>query len=73
MHMAPTTTLSALLTQINVVATRAYLEACNLVFERGLLSKDCVTCMSSDVIRNINSSMEFFQSWAEETHATGKS
>ena len=45
--------------------TLEYLEACNLLFERGFLSHDRVRGMNSDVILNINKGFSYFTEWLD--------
>lgn len=45
--------------------TLEYLEACNLLFERGFLSHDRVRSMSADVIQNINKGFSYFIEWLD--------
>ncbi|XP_074620735.1 uncharacterized protein LOC141879363 [Acropora palmata] len=47
-----------------------YLEACNLIFENGLLSRRRINSLNSPVIHNIKKGMDFFEKWClshEET------
>ena len=38
-----------------------YLEACNLIFENGLLSRCRINSLNSPVIHNIKKGMDFFE------------
>ena len=44
-----------------------FLEACNLLFERGLLSSN-----SSQVLNNISNGLKFFEMWCYLHSQTGK-
>ena len=56
-----------------VMKTAEYLEACNLIFERGILSKKIIRSMDSPVICNIKRGFQFFTNWHEKHQRTGKS
>ena len=56
-----------------VIKTAEYLEACNLIFERGILSKKIIRSMDSPVICNIKRGFQFFTNWHEKHQRTGKS
>lgn len=43
--------------------TLAYLEACHLLFEQGLLSHERIRSLDSDVLRNISKGYEYFSGW----------
>ena len=43
--------------------TLAYLEACHLLFERGLLSHERIRSMDSEVLKNISKRYEYFSGW----------
>lgn len=43
--------------------TTEYLEACNLLFERGFLSHDRIRGINSDIIKNINKGYHYFSGW----------
>ena len=47
----------------SVKATLSYLEACNKIFERGLLSHDKVCDPSSKVVSSIKEGFAFFTEW----------
>ena len=47
----------------NVKCTLHYLEACNKLFERGLLSHERVTSEKCELLRNIDEGMSFFHKW----------
>ena len=51
--------------------TLSYLEACNKVFERGLLSHDKVTSSDCKVILNIQEGYQFFTKWLDEIYEKG--
>ena len=44
-------------------ATADYLEACNQIFEQGILSHSKVTHHESHVLLNLKRGFTFFQSW----------
>ena len=46
-----------------VSETLAYLKACNLLFEQGFLSHDCIRSMDCDTMKNINKGFEYFSGW----------
>lgn len=46
--------------------TLSYLEACNKIFERGLLSHDKVTTSDCQVVLNIQEGYNFFTKWLDE-------
>lgn len=43
--------------------TAKYLEACNNIFEEGLLSRRRINNLQSPVLANIRKGMEFFEGW----------
>ena len=45
------------------IATAQYLEACNLLFEQGILSHSIV---SSTVLENMKKGYEYFKEWYQE-------
>ena len=47
----------------SVQQTRDYLEACNLLFEQGMLSHKQIKDMQSEVISNIRNGFKFFTNW----------
>jgi len=49
----------------------SFLEACNLIFENGLLSSRRVRSMNSPIIQNIKRGMEFFEKWCFSHEQTG--
>jgi len=52
--------------------TAKFLHACNLIFEKGILSHAFVTSVeNSAVIKNIKRGWEYFVEWAEEHHNKG--
>lgn len=46
--------------------TAQYLEACNLMFENGILSHDVITSSNSNCLENISKGMSWFIKWKEE-------
>ncbi|XP_014673537.1 PREDICTED: uncharacterized protein LOC106813823 [Priapulus caudatus] len=50
----------------SVMATHGYLAACNLMFERGLLSHHRVTAQNQHVLHNILEGYRYFENWAKE-------
>jgi len=46
-----------------VECTLKYLEACNKIFENGLLSHDRVFDRNSDILKNVKDGYTFFCSW----------
>lgn len=53
----------------NLVAN--YPEACNLIFENGLLSQCRINSLNSPVIHNIKNKMDFFEKWCHSHEETG--
>ena len=49
----------------------SYLEACNLIFENGLLSRRRINSLNSPVIQNIKKGMDFFEKWCLSHEETG--
>ena len=43
-----------------------YLEACNLIFENGILSHEMICSPESKVLLNIHEGMKWFINWKEE-------
>lgn len=56
---------------VNVMQTAQYLEACNLLFERGILSRKMIRGMDSQVICNIKKGFQYFVDWYEIHQRTG--
>jgi len=54
-----------------VAKTAEYLEACNLIFEKGILSKKIIRSMDSSVICNIKKGFLFFTDWYNRHQRTG--
>ena len=54
-----------------VMKTAEYLEACNLIFEKGILSKKIIRSMDSPVICNIKKGFLFFTDWYTSHQRTG--
>ena len=52
--------------------TAAFLDACNLLFEQGLLSRRRINNEKSPVLANIRKGMDFFEKWCASHEATGK-
>ena len=55
----------------SVKATAQYLQSCNLIFERGILSKKMIKAMNSPVIENIKDGFQYFVDWCEKHDAKG--
>lgn len=55
----------------SVKYTLKYLTACNMMFERGLLSHERVSSHDTKVIDNISSGYSFFSDWLQKTLAKG--
>ena len=55
----------------SVKLTLKYLEACNKVFEKGLLSHKRVTSVNSKVLTSINTGFQYFVSWHKDLADTG--
>ena len=51
--------------------TGEYLDACNLLFEQGLLSHHRVNNKDSSVLENIKKGMSFFEQWCANHENTG--
>lgn len=49
-----------------------FLEACNLIFEKGLLNKRRINSTNSSVIQNIKKEMAFFEKWCHSHEQTGE-
>ena len=56
----------------SVTITANYLEACNLIFERGILSRQRVKGMNSPVIENMKDGFQFFVDWFQKHKEKGK-
>ena len=41
----------------------AYLEACNLLFEKGFLSHDRIRSMDSQILKNTSKGYQYFSDW----------
>lgn len=48
-----------------------FLDACNLIFEKGLLSKRRINNMNSPAIQNVKKGMAFFEKWCQSHEETG--
>lgn len=51
--------------------TALYLDACNLLFEQGLLSRRRINNELSPVLANIKKGMAFFEDWCVSHEETG--
>lgn len=49
----------------------SYLEACDLIFENGLLSRRRINSLNSPVIQNIKKGMDYFEKWCRSHEETG--
>ena len=58
--------------QENAKPVANFLEACNLIFEKGLLNKRRINSMNSSVIQNIKKEMAFFEKWCHSHEETGE-
>ena len=56
----------------SVRATLKYLEACNKMFEKGLLSHEKVCTIDSKVMQSIQEGYSFFVNWHESLSKHGK-
>ena len=54
-----------------VSETAKFLHACNLTFEKGILSHAFVRSVDSKVLTNVKNGWQYFTEWAEEHHNTG--
>lgn len=48
-----------------------FLEACNLLFEQGMLSRRRINYKNSPVLTNIKKGMAFFEQWCRDHEDTG--
>ena len=48
-----------------------FLEACHLIFEKGILSHQRINNANSPVLQNIRQGMDFFESWCNTHERTG--
>ena len=55
----------------SVKLTLKYLEACNKMFEKGLLSHKRITSVDSEVLTSINTGFQYFVSWHKDLAAKG--
>ena len=55
----------------NVKPAASIHEACNLLFEKGLLSNRRINSLHSPVIENIKKGMAFFKKWCHSHEKTG--
>ena len=51
--------------------TGEYLEACNLLFEQGMLSHRRINNSNSPVLTKIRKGMKFFEQWCADHEETG--
>lgn len=56
----------------SVKLTADYLEACNLIFERGILSRKMIKGVNSPVLENIKDGFQFFVNWFEKHKEKGE-
>ena len=56
----------------HVKLTLKYLEACNKIFENGLLSHDRVTITNRDILISIRKGYDFFCNWHRSLVEAGK-
>lgn len=54
------------------LATAAYLEACHMLFEEGILSHKTIHLSNQDVLKNMEKGFKFFEEWYQELAASGK-
>lgn len=54
-----------------VKETARYLQACHLIFEKGILSHVFIRSNESAVFKNIQQGWKYFEEWAEEHNNTG--
>ena len=59
-------------TQQSHVCTAEYLEACNLIFENGILSHEMICSLKSKSLVNISEGMKWFFKWKEVQKEPGK-
>ena len=52
-------------------AAAKYLEACNLIFEKGLLDHRRVNNLQSPILANIRNGMKYFEEWCNSHSQTG--
>ena len=48
-----------------LLETFKYLDACNKLFERGILSHDLINSLSSPVLQNMTEGFSYFERWHE--------
>ncbi|XP_068710856.1 uncharacterized protein [Montipora foliosa] len=53
-----------------VSETAKFLHACNLTFEKGVLSHAFISSENSSILKNVKSGWQYFVEWAEEHHNT---
>ena len=53
--------------------TGEYLEACNVLFEQGMLSHRRINSKNTPVLTNIRKGMAFFEQWCVNHEETGNS
>lgn len=54
-----------------VKETARYLQACHLIFEKGILSHVFIRSNESAVFKNIQQGWRYFEEWADEHNNTG--
>ena len=55
----------------SVKLTLKYLEACNKIFEKGLLSHKRITSVDSEILTSIKTGFHYFVSWHKDLAAKG--
>ena len=48
------------------IAVAEYLEACNKLFEEGILSHEVINSLTSPLLKNMKTGFTFFEKWHEE-------
>ena len=51
--------------QLSAKPVANFLEACHLIFEKGILSKRRVNSLNSPVLDSIKKGMSFFEKWCQ--------
>ena len=69
--IAAITELSKESNQESAKPAASFLEACNLLFEKGLLSNDRIYSPWNPAIENIKKGMDFFEKWCHSHEETG--
>ncbi len=52
-------------------ATAEYLEACNLLFEQGILSHSTINVVKDGVLQNMEKGYKYFKEWYQELRESG--